>query len=405
MKLTFIVNEQAGSGKAALVWQRYSKQLSVPYELHYTKHAGHAIEIARSYAVRCDQAYLLVAVGGDGTIHEVIEGAAGYEQLVIGVLKAGSGNDFARGYTIFTSIDEVQRYVQQTNDIATAANSVAFTEVKKQRQSAESTSGKELTGCNELMEDQKLAKMNFAEPSGSTEQTLFDEAAAGLEHTVNDLNQSQTAELDLEPIDPMKTGKYNELTDRAQSMDLGRVEKGEQRASFVNSAGIGFDAYVAEAVNRSGLKRVLNAIGLGKLIYVLMAIWGILRFKRFDAVIEVEGKSYDFSQVWFIVICNQPFFGGGMKISPQSITSDNRFELTVVHNLSRLKLLMLFMTVFFGKHERFKEVTMLKGEAFAITLDACAPIHVDGESLGQVEPRESVLCSIDERKWKLATMQ
>src|SRR5690606_30943097 len=120
--------------------------------------------------------------------------------------------------------------------------------------------------------------------------------------------------------------------------------------SFVNNAGFGFDAYIAHAVNKSSLKSVLNRVKLGKLSYLLATVVGLFRFKRFNAKIEADGREYEFNDVWFIVICNQPYFGGGMKISPRSNTSDRKLELTVVNQLSRMKLLAVFLTVFWGKH-------------------------------------------------------
>lgn len=305
MNLVFIVNEQAGSGKARQVWLKQRQQLSIAHELHYTEYEGHAIEIARSYTKCTAQKILLVAVGGDGTIHEVAEGAAGFEHIVIGALKAGSGNDFARGYQAFRSVHHIEQYLRKSSD------------------------------------------------------------------------------------------EY-------ETMDLGLVNWQDKKASFINNTGFGFDAYITTAVNSSKLKKVLNAVKLGKLSYLLITIKGLFRFKRFNATVFANGKEHKFVDVWFIAVCNQPYFGGGMKISPRSNTKDNKLELTVVHQLSRLKLLTVFLTVFWGKHENFKEVTMLQGESFMVKLDASVPAHVDGESLGNMKPQEMIHCAIDDRKWKIA---
>lgn len=58
-----------------------------------TDAAGHATELAREQARRRD---LVVAVGGDGTIHETACGLVG-TGCTLGVLPSGSGNDFATG--------------------------------------------------------------------------------------------------------------------------------------------------------------------------------------------------------------------------------------------------------------------------------------------------------------------
>ncbi len=56
-----------------------------------TEGPGHATELAQ----RAPEGARVVAVGGDGTVHEVLRGLAGTEK-VLGVVPIGSGNDFAR---------------------------------------------------------------------------------------------------------------------------------------------------------------------------------------------------------------------------------------------------------------------------------------------------------------------
>lgn len=65
-------------------------------EWRSTEYPGHAIEIARSAG---DLGYdMVIAAGGDGTVHEVINGLmqiAPEKRPVLGILPLGSGNDFA----------------------------------------------------------------------------------------------------------------------------------------------------------------------------------------------------------------------------------------------------------------------------------------------------------------------
>jgi diacylglycerol kinase (ATP) len=61
--------------------------------LRLTEGSGHATTLAAEASVESD---LVVAVGGDGTIHEVAAGLVGTD-CPLGVLPSGSGNDFAVG--------------------------------------------------------------------------------------------------------------------------------------------------------------------------------------------------------------------------------------------------------------------------------------------------------------------
>lgn len=59
----------------------------------YTEYAGHATELARSFAVMGFDA--VVAVGGDGTVNEVARGIRDTD-TALGIIPMGSGNGFAR---------------------------------------------------------------------------------------------------------------------------------------------------------------------------------------------------------------------------------------------------------------------------------------------------------------------
>jgi len=101
MNLYFIVNPAAKNGRSATVWERVQHMLEqegVSYEVHWTKKAGDGKRIARLIAERNAEPLVLIAVGGDGTVYEVVNGASLFPHVVIGYIPAGTGNDFARGF-------------------------------------------------------------------------------------------------------------------------------------------------------------------------------------------------------------------------------------------------------------------------------------------------------------------
>ena len=140
-------------------------------------------------------------------------------------------------------------------------------------------------------------------------------------------------------------------------MDAGIVQIGNQRTEiFVNNAGIGFDAYVTKSINTSRLKFYLNKIGLGKLSYAVAVIRGLFRFERFDVMIRSGEHEWQFQQTWFVAMSNQPYFGGGMKISPAAKADDGKVDITIVHGISRIKLLLVFVTVFLKSIQNLKKL-------------------------------------------------
>ncbi len=97
-----IANPIAGSGLGRLSGPAARDLLrgrGVEAGLCLTCGPGHAAQLVRE-AVAAG-ASLVVAVGGDGTVHEVASGLVG-TRAVLGVLPTGSGNDFARAIGCFT---------------------------------------------------------------------------------------------------------------------------------------------------------------------------------------------------------------------------------------------------------------------------------------------------------------
>ncbi|HJV17599.1 MAG TPA: diacylglycerol kinase family lipid kinase, partial [Bacillales bacterium] len=79
-------------------------------------------------------------------------------------------------------------------------------------------------------------------------------------------------------------------------------------------------------------------------------------------------------------------------IAPKAIPDDGILDITIVHHLSRIKLLFVFISVFWGKHTYFKEVEMLTGRKISIDSQRNLFVHADGEFIGytplkiQVQP-------------------
>ncbi|WP_459864812.1 diacylglycerol/lipid kinase family protein [Calditerricola yamamurae] len=96
----FVVNPLAGGGRGRQVWCALERLLvctKVPYRAWITQRPGEAVTLAREAVRRGVRA--VVAIGGDGTVHEVVNGM--WETGVpLGCVPAGSGNDFVRALKI-----------------------------------------------------------------------------------------------------------------------------------------------------------------------------------------------------------------------------------------------------------------------------------------------------------------
>ena len=99
MKYTFIVNPNSRSGKGAVIWdviQPELKKRGIDYEAFMTEFPGHGSRIV-SDITRDGEEHYIVALGGDGTVNEVVNGIQYLDKTVLGYIPTGSSNDFARG--------------------------------------------------------------------------------------------------------------------------------------------------------------------------------------------------------------------------------------------------------------------------------------------------------------------
>jgi len=116
-----IVNPQAGRGAIGRALPRIKEvveQEELEYDIVETSTPGHAEELART-AVQSGIMFV-VAVGGDGTVHEVVNGLMGDDgplvpDVVLGVVPSGSGSDFIKTFGLPTVPEEAARNLAGKN--------------------------------------------------------------------------------------------------------------------------------------------------------------------------------------------------------------------------------------------------------------------------------------------------
>ena len=100
----FIVNPNARSGLGKKVWNELEavlKKENIQYKAYFTKYQKHATIITREITSGDDE-QTVVALGGDGTVNEVVNGIVNFEKTILGYIPIGSSNDFARGLELPT---------------------------------------------------------------------------------------------------------------------------------------------------------------------------------------------------------------------------------------------------------------------------------------------------------------
>ena len=100
----FIVNPNSGYGSGLRVWnqtKKYLNSINASYDVFFTAKQGDAMSKAAEVSKNTAKELYVIAVGGDGTINEVINGLDLSSDVIFGFIPSGSGNDLGRslGYS------------------------------------------------------------------------------------------------------------------------------------------------------------------------------------------------------------------------------------------------------------------------------------------------------------------
>lgn len=108
--LHFIVNPHSGGNKVNNAKEKLERVKSflderkVPYKIHITQYKWHAKEITESITLKGNAE--IIAMGGDGTLHEILNGFKDFDTCSLGIIPSGTGNDFATGIGLTESVED-----------------------------------------------------------------------------------------------------------------------------------------------------------------------------------------------------------------------------------------------------------------------------------------------------------
>lgn len=118
MRHIFVINPKAGKkgGREKLEAEIMAagKKLGCKVEIYETKSAGDGEDFVRrtSAAKSADEKIRFYACGGDGAVNEVANGVYGFENVEVGVIPMGTGNDYIRNYGTAKQFRDIEAQLQ-----------------------------------------------------------------------------------------------------------------------------------------------------------------------------------------------------------------------------------------------------------------------------------------------------
>jgi len=115
VKLILLINPSAGKHKGVKTANQaidtFQKQ-GIEVEFFYSEYQGHLIELTRKVVEKENQG--IVAIGGDGTVFEVINGMMQADKSLpnpLGIIPVGTGNSFSKDLSIHSTEEAIQNII------------------------------------------------------------------------------------------------------------------------------------------------------------------------------------------------------------------------------------------------------------------------------------------------------
>ena len=150
---------------------------------------------------------------------------------------------------------------------------------------------------------------------------------------------------------------------------------------FAVSAGTGFDAAVCAAAEESPAKKALNRLGLGKLIYLFMAVKVIIGNKDCGCELVLDDTTrISLKKCLLVAFMNHRYEGGGFKFAPDADATDGVLDLCIAGEISKRRFFMALPFAMVGKHYLFKGVDACTARKVTLKSERPLWVHTDGET-------------------------
>ncbi|MCL2150237.1 MAG: diacylglycerol kinase family lipid kinase [Dehalococcoidia bacterium] len=145
---------------------------------------------------------------------------------------------------------------------------------------------------------------------------------------------------------------------------------------FVNGAGVGFDAEVVEAAGKMPRR-------FGHTVPFVMGLLRTLPSYRNKWIRLTVDDQTEEARILSVVVSNGAYFGGGMRIAPDAMLTDQKLNMVAIGDVGKVELLRVFPRVYKGTHITHPKVRAVRVEEVAVVSQERTLLQADGELLGE----------------------
>ena len=148
---------------------------------------------------------------------------------------------------------------------------------------------------------------------------------------------------------------------------------------FCSGFDIGFNADIIKRANGSKLKKYL-----GKYIYLLQGVIGILMLKKYKAKISWDSGEITTNKLYLLNAMIQPYEGGGIKFAPNATGQDGKLHIMIMENMSLATFVYNYLCLLLKKHNKMRKVKQITTDRLAIKTNQ-RYFQIDGELINNTE--------------------
>ena len=148
---------------------------------------------------------------------------------------------------------------------------------------------------------------------------------------------------------------------------------------FCSGFDIGFNADIIKRANGSKLKKYL-----GKYIYLLQGVIGILMLKKYKAEISWDNGEIKTNKLYLLNAMIQPYEGGGIKFAPNATGQDGKLHIMIMENMSLATFVYNYLCLLLKKHNKMRRVKQITTDRLAIKTNQ-KYFQIDGELINNTE--------------------